>query len=229
MPYIEAMAVLRLHRLRDQPPPGAALQVPGRDRRRPARRALHTPQRLALGHTRRPYRRLRRLVRRPSRQPAGHPARRWRRQRPGPGQPRERRRAMRRRPRRDPVDMLSFVTRPIGSRLDRLPTSSACSCRAAKARRTVTRSSKSTYQRSLAAAPRLSRLAALPADPRRTGRDGAVRAVGTHAAGPEEAGVTAELLPIPSAGHGPNFPGAVNPPDYLGATVRWFDEHLRAR
>jgi acetyl esterase/lipase len=45
----------------------------------------------------------------------------------------------------------------------------------------------------------------------------------------QNAGVPADLLPIPSAGHGPNFPGAVNPPDYLGAMVRWFDEHLRAR
>jgi hypothetical protein len=35
-------------------------------------------------------------------------------------------------------------------------------------------------------------------------------------------------MPIPGAGHGPSFPGAVNPPDYLGATVSWFDEHLRA-
>jgi acetyl esterase/lipase len=42
------------------------------------------------------------------------------------------------------------------------------------------------------------------------------------------AGVRAELLRIPGAGHGPSFPGAVNPPDYLGATVSWFDEHLRA-
>lgn len=44
-----------------------------------------------------------------------------------------------------------------------------------------------------------------------------------------KAGVTAELMPIPDGGHGPNFPGATNPPDYLGAVVRWFDEHLRAR
>jgi dipeptidyl aminopeptidase/acylaminoacyl peptidase len=42
------------------------------------------------------------------------------------------------------------------------------------------------------------------------------------------AGVAAELLTIPGAGHGPNFPGAVNPPDYLGAMTRWFDRHLSA-
>jgi len=41
------------------------------------------------------------------------------------------------------------------------------------------------------------------------------------------AGVPVELLWIEGAGHGPNFPGAVNPPDYLGAMVRWFDMHLR--
>ena len=42
----------------------------------------------------------------------------------------------------------------------------------------------------------------------------------------QSAGVASELLPIPFAGHGPNFPGANDPPDYLGAVVRWFDEHL---
>ena len=41
------------------------------------------------------------------------------------------------------------------------------------------------------------------------------------------AGVAAEVLWIEGAGHGPDFPGAVNPPDYLGAMVRWFDKHLR--
>ena len=43
------------------------------------------------------------------------------------------------------------------------------------------------------------------------------------------AGVPVELLWIEGAGHGPDFPGAVDPPDYLGAMVRWFDEHLRHR
>ena len=33
--------------------------------------------------------------------------------------------------------------------------------------------------------------------------------------------------PAESNGHGPKFPGAVNPPDYLSAMVRWFNKHLR--
>lgn len=41
--------------------------------------------------------------------------------------------------------------------------------------------------------------------------------------------VPARLLPIPGAGHGPTFPGAIDPPDYLGAMVSWFDEHLRGQ
>ena len=45
----------------------------------------------------------------------------------------------------------------------------------------------------------------------------------------DEAGVPAELLRIPGAGHGPTFPGAVNPPDYVGATVEWFDRYLPPR
>ncbi len=43
------------------------------------------------------------------------------------------------------------------------------------------------------------------------------------------AGVTVRLLRIPGAGHGPTFPGAVNPPDYLGEMVRWFDTYLKKR
>ena len=45
----------------------------------------------------------------------------------------------------------------------------------------------------------------------------------------ERADVAVELLRIPGAGHGPTFPGAVNPPDYIGAMVAWFDRHLAAR
>ena len=45
----------------------------------------------------------------------------------------------------------------------------------------------------------------------------------------EKAGVPVELLRIPGAGHGPTFPGAVSPPDYIGAMVAWFDRHLSAR
>lgn len=42
----------------------------------------------------------------------------------------------------------------------------------------------------------------------------------------EQVGVEAELMRIPGGGHGASFPGAKNPPDYLGAMVRWFDEKL---
>ncbi len=39
------------------------------------------------------------------------------------------------------------------------------------------------------------------------------------------AGVTVKLLRVPGGGHGPNFPGAVNPPDYLGAMVQWMNQY----
>lgn len=42
----------------------------------------------------------------------------------------------------------------------------------------------------------------------------------------EQADVPVDLLRIPGAGHGPTFPGATNPPDYIGAMVEWFDHHL---
>ena len=42
----------------------------------------------------------------------------------------------------------------------------------------------------------------------------------------EKAGVPVDLLRVPGAGHGPTFPGATNPPDYIGAMVAWFDRHL---
>jgi dipeptidyl aminopeptidase/acylaminoacyl peptidase len=42
------------------------------------------------------------------------------------------------------------------------------------------------------------------------------------------ADVPAELLVIPGGGHGPAFPGAADPPDYLGAMVRWLDRYLQA-
>jgi acetyl esterase/lipase/sugar phosphate isomerase/epimerase len=41
--------------------------------------------------------------------------------------------------------------------------------------------------------------------------------------------VEVKLLRIPGGGHGATFPGAVNPPDYLGEMVRWFDAHLLNR
>ena len=42
----------------------------------------------------------------------------------------------------------------------------------------------------------------------------------------EQAGVPTDLLRIPGAGHGPTFPGATNPPDYIGAMIDWFNHHL---
>ena len=43
----------------------------------------------------------------------------------------------------------------------------------------------------------------------------------------QQAGVATHLITIPNAGHGPTFPGAVNPPDYIGAMIDWFDGHLK--
>lgn len=43
----------------------------------------------------------------------------------------------------------------------------------------------------------------------------------------QKAGIEAKLIRIPGGAHGPTFPGAKNPPDYLGAMVGWFDTHLR--
>jgi acetyl esterase/lipase len=43
----------------------------------------------------------------------------------------------------------------------------------------------------------------------------------------KNAGVEVKLLVIPGGHHGPDFPGAKNPPDYLGEMVRWFDQYLR--
>ena len=45
----------------------------------------------------------------------------------------------------------------------------------------------------------------------------------------EKAGVPVDLLRVPGAGHGPTFPGAVNPPDYIGAMIEWFDRYLPVR
>lgn len=43
----------------------------------------------------------------------------------------------------------------------------------------------------------------------------------------EEAGVAVELVRIPGAAHGPDFPGAKIPPDIGGRASAWFDKHLR--
>ena len=42
----------------------------------------------------------------------------------------------------------------------------------------------------------------------------------------EADGVDAELITVKGGGHGASFPGAENPPDYLGAMVRFFDDKL---
>lgn len=40
-------------------------------------------------------------------------------------------------------------------------------------------------------------------------------------------GVPTRLITIPGAGHGPTFPGAVDPPDYISAMIEWFGNHLK--
>ena len=42
----------------------------------------------------------------------------------------------------------------------------------------------------------------------------------------DEYAIPAKLITIPGAGHGPTFPGAKNPPDFIGAMVAWFDKYL---
>ncbi len=42
----------------------------------------------------------------------------------------------------------------------------------------------------------------------------------------KSAGVPVKFLRIAGAGHGPTFPGATNPPDYLGEMVQWFNVNL---
>jgi acetyl esterase/lipase len=43
------------------------------------------------------------------------------------------------------------------------------------------------------------------------------------------AGVPTQLMRIPGGTHGPTFPGATNPPDYMGAMVRWLDRYLATK
>jgi acetyl esterase/lipase len=42
-------------------------------------------------------------------------------------------------------------------------------------------------------------------------------------------GIAVKLLRVEGGGHGPSFPGAVNPPDYLGEMVAWFNRYLIVR
>ena len=41
------------------------------------------------------------------------------------------------------------------------------------------------------------------------------------------AAVQTRLITIHGAGHGPRFPGAVDPPDYIASMIDWFDQHLK--
>jgi len=43
----------------------------------------------------------------------------------------------------------------------------------------------------------------------------------------KKAGVPVKLVTVKGGDHGPTFPGAVNPPDYKGEMVKWFDVYLR--
>lgn len=43
-----------------------------------------------------------------------------------------------------------------------------------------------------------------------------------------KAGIPCRLLRVPGGGHGPTFPGANNPPDYMNEMVAWLDQRLSA-
>lgn len=43
------------------------------------------------------------------------------------------------------------------------------------------------------------------------------------------AGLTTKLIIVEGGGHGPSFPGAVNPPDYMGEMVNWLRRYLMAK
>lgn len=43
----------------------------------------------------------------------------------------------------------------------------------------------------------------------------------------KSAGVPTTVIRVPGGGHGPDFPGATSPPNYLGAMVDWFARYLR--
>lgn len=45
----------------------------------------------------------------------------------------------------------------------------------------------------------------------------------------KQAGVEVKLLRIPGGNHGPDFPGATAPPDYMREMVHWFDQHLQSK
>jgi dipeptidyl aminopeptidase/acylaminoacyl peptidase len=41
------------------------------------------------------------------------------------------------------------------------------------------------------------------------------------------ANVPTQLLRIPGGDHGPTFPGAKNPPDYMAEMCKWLDRYLK--
>ena len=43
----------------------------------------------------------------------------------------------------------------------------------------------------------------------------------------KKASVPVKLVTVAGGDHGPTFPGAINPPDYKGEMVKWFDLYLR--
>ena len=43
----------------------------------------------------------------------------------------------------------------------------------------------------------------------------------------QELGIPSKLIKMEGAGHGPNFPGAIDPPDLGIEYVQWMDEHLK--
>ncbi len=45
----------------------------------------------------------------------------------------------------------------------------------------------------------------------------------------QAAGVPVKLVRVEGGAHGPSFPGAINPPDYMGEMVAWFNRYLMAR
>lgn len=44
-----------------------------------------------------------------------------------------------------------------------------------------------------------------------------------------QAGAEVKLLPVPGGGHGVQFRGAANPPDYIKESVQWFDRYLKRK
>jgi acetyl esterase/lipase len=74
---------------------------------------------------------------------------------------------------------------------------------------------------------RVRRLVAVSPHPRRCGQDGPFHQSEMMEAALKKAGVPVKLVTVTGGDHGPTFPGAINPPDYKGEMVKWFDLYLR--